>query len=153
MVTAPTCGASGVMPAALLYMQQKKHVSDEQIPRALAVGGLIGNLVKQNASISGAKCGCQGEVGTACSMASAALADLSDMGIDQIEYATEVALEHHLRLTCDPINGLVQIPCIERNAVWQKSLCKHWAASEITRGMIKSLKRQSTSSPIRVSMV
>ncbi|WP_348635858.1 L-serine ammonia-lyase, iron-sulfur-dependent, subunit alpha [Paenibacillus sp. PvR133] len=117
IVTAPTCGASGVMPAALLYMQQKKQVPDEKVLRALAVGGLIGNLVKQNASISGAQCGCQGEVGTACSMASAALADMSDMGIDQIEYAAEVALEHHLGLTCDPINGLVQIPCIERNAV------------------------------------
>lgn len=117
IVTAPTCGASGVMPAALLYMQQKKQVPDEKVLRALAVGGLIGNLVKQNASISGAQCGCQGEVGTACSMASAALADMSDMGIDQIEYAAEVALEHYLGLTCDPINGLVQIPCIERNAV------------------------------------
>lgn len=117
IVTAPTCGASGVMPAALLYMQQKKHASDEQILRALAVGGLIGNLVKQNASISGAQCGCQAEVGTACSMAAAALAELSGMEIDQIEYAAEVAMEHHLGLTCDPINGLVQIPCIERNAV------------------------------------
>ncbi|NSB15212.1 L-serine ammonia-lyase, iron-sulfur-dependent, subunit beta [Clostridium beijerinckii] len=117
IVTAPTCGASGVVPAVLRYMQEKKHVTDEQILRALAVGGLIGNLIKQNASISGAKCGCQGEVGTACSMASAALADLFGMDIDQIEYAAEVALEHHLGLTCDPICGLVQIPCIERNAV------------------------------------
>ncbi len=117
IVTAPTCGASGVLPAALRYMQEKKHLSDEQIIKALAVGGLIGNLVKQNASISGAECGCQAEVGTACSMASAALAELFEMGIDQIEYAAEVALEHHLGLTCDPIGGLVQIPCIERNAV------------------------------------
>lgn len=117
IVTAPTCGASGVVPAVLRYMQEKKHVTDEQIIRALAVGGLIGNLIKQNASISGAKCGCQGEVGSACSMASAALAELFGMGIDQIEYAAEVALEHHLGLTCDPICGLVQIPCIERNAV------------------------------------
>jgi L-serine dehydratase len=117
IVTAPTCGASGVLPAALKYMQEKKHLSDEQIIRALAVGGLIGNLVKQNASISGAECGCQAEVGTACSMASAALAELFEMNIDQIEYAAEVALEHHLGLTCDPIGGFVQIPCIERNAV------------------------------------
>ncbi|EHI98754.1 L-serine ammonia-lyase [Clostridium sp. DL-VIII] len=117
IVTAPTCGASGVVPAVLRYMQEKKNVTDEQIIRALAVGGLIGNLIKQNASISGAKCGCQGEVGTACSMASAALSELFGMGIDQIEYAAEVALEHHLGLTCDPICGLVQIPCIERNAV------------------------------------
>ncbi|WP_315067713.1 L-serine ammonia-lyase, iron-sulfur-dependent, subunit alpha [uncultured Clostridium sp.] len=117
IVTAPTCGASGVVPAVLRYMQEKKHVTDEQIIRALAVGGLIDNLIKQNASISGAKCGCQGEVGSACSMASAALAELFGMDIDQIEYAAEVALEHHLGLTCDPICGLVQIPCIERNAV------------------------------------
>lgn len=117
VVTAPTCGASGVVPASLRYMQEKMQVPDAQILRALAVGGLIGNLVKQNASISGAQCGCQAEVGTACSMAAAALAELSGMEIDQIEYAAEVAMEHHLGLTCDPINGLVQIPCIERNAV------------------------------------
>lgn len=117
VVTAPTCGASGVVPASLRYMQEKMQRPDEQILRALAVGGLIGNLVKQNASISGAQCGCQAEVGTACSMAAAALAELSGMEIDQIEYAAEVAMEHHLGLTCDPINGLVQIPCIERNAV------------------------------------
>ena len=117
IVTAPTCGSCGVVPAALRYMQEKRHFTDEQIVRALAVGGLMGNLVKRNASISGAECGCQAEVGTACSMASAALAELFEMGIDQIEYAAEVALEHHLGLTCDPIGGLVQIPCIERNAV------------------------------------
>jgi L-serine dehydratase len=117
IVTAPTCGSCGVVPAALRYIQEKKRLSDEQVLRALAVGGLIGNLVKKNASISGAECGCQAEIGTACSMASAALAELFEMGIDQIEYAAEVALEHHLGLTCDPIGGLVQIPCIERNAV------------------------------------
>jgi L-serine dehydratase len=117
IVTAPTCGACGVLPAVLKYMQEKNGFSDEDILRALAVGGLIGNLVKHNASISGAECGCQAEVGTACSMASAALAELFEMGIDQIEYAAEVAMEHHLGLTCDPVCGLVQIPCIERNAV------------------------------------
>jgi len=117
IVTAPTCGACAVLPAVLKYMQEKKGFSDEQIIRALAVGGLIGNLVKQNASISGAECGCQAEIGTACSMAAAALCELHEMSIDQIEYAAEVALEHHLGLTCDPICGLVQIPCIERNAV------------------------------------
>ena len=85
--------------------------------KALAVAGLIGTLTKTNASISGAECGCQAEIGTACSMASAALAELFEMGIDQIEYAAEIAFEHHLGLTCDPICGLVQIPCIERNAV------------------------------------
>ncbi len=117
IVTAPTCGACSVLPAVLRYMQEKKGFSDKQVLKALAVAGLIGNLVKTNASISGAECGCQAEIGTACSMAAAALAELFGMGIDQIEYAAEVAMEHHLGLTCDPICGLVQIPCIERNAV------------------------------------
>ncbi len=117
VVTAPTCGACSTLPAVLKYMQEEKRIDDRQVLRALAVAGIIGNLVKTNASISGAECGCQAEIGTACSMASAALAELFEMGIDQIEYAAEVALEHHLGLTCDPIGGLVQIPCIERNAV------------------------------------
>lgn len=117
IVTAPTCGACGVVPAVLKYMQEKNNFSDDDIIRALAVAGLIGNIVKTNASISGAECGCQAEIGTACSMAAAALAELYGMGIDQIEYAAEISLEHHLGLTCDPICGLVQIPCIERNAV------------------------------------
>lgn len=117
IVTAPTCGACAVLPSVLKYMQEKHGFTDKQILRALAVAGLIGNLVKTNASISGAECGCQAEIGTACSMASAALGELFEMGIDQIEYASEIAFEHHLGLTCDPIAGLVQIPCIERNAV------------------------------------
>ena len=117
IVTAPTCGACAVLPSVLKYMQDKHGFSDRQIHKALAVAGLIGNLVKTNASISGAECGCQAEIGTACSMASAALCELFEMGIDQIEYAAEIAFEHHLGLTCDPICGLVQIPCIERNAV------------------------------------
>ncbi len=117
VVTSPTCGASGVVPAVLKYKSETLGYADEDILRALAVAGVIGNLVKQNASVSGAECGCQAEIGTACSMAAAALAELFDMGIDQIEYAAEIALEHHLGLTCDPICGLVQIPCIERNAV------------------------------------
>ena len=117
IVTAPTCGAAGVMPAALLYMQRERGFSDEQMARALAAGGVIGNLIKSNASISGAECGCQAEIGSACSMTAAALAELFEMGLDQIDYAAEVAMEHHLGLTCDPIGGLVQIPCIERNAV------------------------------------
>ena len=117
IVTAPTCGSCGVLPAVLKYMQEKNNFSDEDILRALAVAGLIGNLVSTNASISGAECGCQAEIGTACSMAAAALCELFYMGIDQIEYAAEVAMEHHLGLTCDPVCGLVQIPCIERNAV------------------------------------
>ena len=117
IVTAPTCGSCGVLPAVLKYMQDKNGFSDNDIIRALAVAGLIGNIVRTNASISGAEAGCQAEVGTACSMAAAALAELFEMGIDQIEYAAEISLEHHLGLTCDPVCGLVQIPCIERNAV------------------------------------
>ena len=117
IVTAPTCGSCGVLPAVLCYMQEKNGFSDKDIVRALAVAGLVGQIVATNASVSGAECGCQAEIGTACSMAAAALAELFGMGIDQIEYAAEISLEHHLGLTCDPVCGLVQIPCIERNAV------------------------------------
>ncbi|MBS1400196.1 MAG: serine dehydratase [Clostridia bacterium] len=117
IVTAPTCGASGVLPAVLRYAQERRRYSDEDIVRALAAGGLVGNLIKTNASISGAECGCQAEIGSACCMAAAALGELYEMELGQIEYAAEIAMEHHLGLTCDPIGGLVQIPCIERNAV------------------------------------
>ena len=117
IVTAPTCGACGVLPACLVYVQQQRKLSDEQMLRGLAVAGLIGNLIKRNASISGAECGCQAEIGSACSMAAAALTYLFGLTTAQIQYAAEIALEHHLGLTCDPICGLVQVPCIERNAV------------------------------------
>ncbi len=117
IVTAPTCGACGVVPAALVYVQAQRKLTDAQMLRGLAVAGLIGNLVKRNASISGAECGCQAEIGTACSMAAAALTYLFGLNTTQIQYAAEIALEHHLGLTCDPICGLVQVPCIERNAV------------------------------------
>ncbi len=117
IVTAPTCGASGVVPAVMYYYKRKRNFSDEEIVHALETAALIGNLVKTNASISGAECGCQAEIGTACAMASAGLAELLGMNLSQIEYAAEIAIEHHLGLTCDPIYGLVQIPCIERNAV------------------------------------
>ena len=117
IVTAPTCGACGVLPAVLKYAQVTRDFTDAQICRGLATAGIIGNLTKSNASISGAECGCQAEIGTACSMAAAALAELYQQDLDQVEYAAEVAMEHHLGLTCDPICGLVQIPCIERNAV------------------------------------
>lgn len=117
IVTAPTCGASGVLPAVLNYVYEIRKADEEQIIDALAVAGLIGNLVKTNASISGAECGCQAEIGTACSMAAAAAAYLMGLDIYQIENAAEIAMEHHLGLTCDPIYGYVQIPCIERNAV------------------------------------
>ena len=117
VVTAPTCGSCGVLPAVLYYLQHKRNLSDDQIIRCLGVAGLFGELAKRNASVSGAECGCQAEVGVACSMAAAAAGQAFGYNIDQIEYAAEVALEHHLGLTCDPICGLVQIPCIERNAV------------------------------------
>ena len=117
VVTAPTCGSCGVVPAVMYYMKKQRKFTDGQIVRALAAAGLVGNLIKTNASISGAECGCQAEIGSACSMAAAGLAELYGMDVEQIEYAAEVAMEHHLGLTCDPVNGLVQIPCIERNAV------------------------------------
>lgn len=117
VVTAPTCGASGVLPAILYYMYHDRGFEEEEILDALAVAGLIGNVIRTNASISGAECGCQAEIGSACSMAAAAVATLYGLSIDQIEYAAEIAMEHNLGLTCDPVNGLVQIPCIERNAV------------------------------------
>lgn len=116
IVTAPTCGSSGVLPAVLKYLQESFDFTDNKILRAIATAGLIGNVVKENASISGAKVGCQGEIGTACSMASAAATQLLGGTPFQIEYAAEMGLEHHLGLTCDPVNGLVQVPCIERNA-------------------------------------
>ncbi len=116
VVTAPTCGSSGILPAVLKISQEHFEISDDKIIRAMATAGLIGNIVKQNASISGAEVGCQGEVGTACAMAAAAATQLAGGSPSQIEYAAEMGLEHHLGLTCDPINGLVQIPCIERNA-------------------------------------
>lgn len=115
IVTAPTCGASGVLPAVLRHMQEVLDCEEETILRALATAGLIGNLVKFNASISGAEVGCQGEIGTACAMAAGAAAQLMGATARQIEYAAEMGLEHHLGLTCDPVAGLVQIPCIERN--------------------------------------
>ncbi len=117
VVTAPTCGSCGVLPAVLRYLQEELKCPDSQIVNALAVAGIVGNTVKQNASISGAEVGCQGEVGVACAMAAAAAAQLLGGTSSQIEYAAEIGLEHFLGLTCDPVMGLVQIPCIERNAL------------------------------------
>ena len=117
VVTAPTCGSCGVIPGLLYYMQHDRGFPESEILDALAVAALIGNVIRTNASISGAECGCQAEIGSACSMAAGALASLYGLGIDQIEYAAEIAMEHNLGLTCDPVGGLVQIPCIERNAV------------------------------------
>ncbi len=116
VVTAPTCGSCGVMPAVLYYLQETRGFTDTRILHALATAGLFGNVVRTNASISGAEVGCQGEVGVACSMAAAAASQLFGGTLKQIEYAAEMGLEHHLGLTCDPVCGLVQVPCIERNA-------------------------------------
>ena len=116
IVTAPTCGSCGVLPSVLYHMKTRYSFSDTKILRALATAGLIGNMAKYNASVSGAEVGCQGEVGVACAMAAAAVAQLMGGSPSQIEYAAEMGLEHHLGLTCDPVRGLVQIPCIERNA-------------------------------------
>ena len=117
VVTSPTCGSCGVLPAVLYYMQYDRGFPKEEILDALAVAALVGNVIRTNASISGAECGCQAEIGSACSMTAAALASLYGLNIDQIEYSAEIAMEHNLGLTCDPVKGLVQIPCIERNAV------------------------------------
>ncbi|MDX9881464.1 MAG: L-serine ammonia-lyase [Prolixibacteraceae bacterium] len=125
IVAAPTCGASGVIPAVLKHYQKAYRIDLQQIYKALATAGLIGNLVKHNASISGAEVGCQGEVGTACAMASAAANQLMGGTINQIEYAAEMGIEHHLGLTCDPVAGLVQIPCIERNAFAAERALSH----------------------------
>lgn len=116
IVTAPTCGACGVVPGVLVHLAQVHDFGEERILHALATAGLIGNIIKENASISGAEVGCQGEVGVACAMAAAASCQLFGGTPSQIEYAAEMGLEHHLGMTCDPVCGLVQIPCIERNA-------------------------------------
>lgn len=116
IVTAPTCGSSGVLPAVLYHLHTSKGFSEQRVLRALATAGLFGNVVKNNASVSGAEVGCQGEVGVACAMAAAAASQLFGGTPSQIEYSAEMGLEHHLGMTCDPVCGLVQIPCIERNA-------------------------------------
>ena len=116
IVTAPTCGSCGIVPAVLYHLHNSKNFSEKRILRALATAGLFGNVVKHNASVSGAEVGCQGEVGVACAMAAAAASQLFGGTPRQIEYSAEMGLEHHLGLTCDPVCGLVQIPCIERNA-------------------------------------
>jgi len=115
IVTAPTCGPAGVVPGLLYYFESVKHLPREEILRALATAGLFGSVIRANASVSGAEVGCQGEIGSACSMAAAAGSQLLGGNLHQIEYAAEIGMEHHLGLTCDPIEGYVQIPCIERN--------------------------------------
>ncbi|HMP71792.1 MAG TPA: L-serine ammonia-lyase, iron-sulfur-dependent, subunit alpha [Kiritimatiellia bacterium] len=115
IVTAPTCGPAGVLPGLLYYFEEIKRTPRKEILRALATAGLFGSVIRANASISGAEVGCQGEIGSACSMAAAAGSQLQGGSLHQIEYAAEIGMEHHLGLTCDPIEGYVQIPCIERN--------------------------------------
>jgi len=117
IVTAPTSGSCGVVPASLFYLEETKNIPVSKMLDGLAVAGLIGSIIKKNASVAGALAGCQSEIGSACTMASAAISYLNGLSLEEIEYSAEIALEHHLGLTCDPVNGLVQIPCIERNAV------------------------------------
>lgn len=116
VVTAPTCGAAGVIPGLMYALKEEYKLENEEILKGLAIAGLIGNLIKENATISGAEGGCQAEVGSACAMAAAMACFFLGGSLGQIEYAAEMALEHHLGLTCDPVGGYVQIPCIERNA-------------------------------------
>lgn len=134
IVTAPTCGASGVVPAVLKYFKKVHKSDNKNILRALATAGLVGNIIKTNASISGAEVGCQGEVGTACAMASAAATQMMGGTIYQIEYSAEMGIEHHLGLTCDPVAGLVQIPCIERNAFAAERAVSHNNYALLTDG-------------------
>ena len=137
IVTAPTCGASGVMPAVLRHLKDN-NVPYENIINGLAVAGLVGNLIKENASISGAECGCQAEVGSACSMAAALYCYATNASLSQMEAAMEMALEHNLGLTCDPVEGYVQIPCIERNAVAAlKALDVSIIASSLSNNEVK----------------
>ena len=117
VVIAPTCGSCGVLSAVLYFMEHDRKYTEDEIIDGLAVAGLVGNIIRTNASVSGAECGCQAEIGSACSMTAAALAQLNHLNLKQIEYAAEVAMEHHLGLTCDPVHGYVQMPCIERNAI------------------------------------
>ena len=118
VVTAPTCGACGIIPALLKAYKVTKDLTEEELVKALAVAGILGNVVKKNASISGAEVGCQGEIGVACSMGAGMVAYILNGTLDQIEYAAEIGLEHCLGMTCDPIEGYVQVPCIERNAIY-----------------------------------
>ena len=118
VVTAPTCGACGIIPALLKAYKVTKDLTEDELVKALAVAGILGNVVKKNASISGAEVGCQGEIGVACSMGAGMVAYILNGTLDQIEYAAEIGLEHCLGMTCDPIEGYVQVPCIERNAIY-----------------------------------
>ncbi|MBI9067384.1 MAG: L-serine ammonia-lyase [Salinivirgaceae bacterium] len=155
IVTAPTCGACGALPAVLFHQKNIYKLSDSNIIKALATAGLIGNLVKFNASISGAEAGCQAEIGTACAMASAAATQLLGGSNYQIEYAAEMGIEHHLGLTCDPLYGLVQVPCIERNAFAAARALNHASFALLSDGrhvisfdkVVKTLKQTGADLP------
>ena len=134
IATAPTCGSAGVVPAVLTLLARDRHLSDTDIVKALETAGLFGSMAKANASISGAEVGCQGEIGVACAMAGAAAAQLSGGTVAQVEYAAEMGIEHHLGLTCDPVAGLVQIPCIERNAFAAARALDHRAFALLSDG-------------------
>ena len=137
VVTAPTCGACGVLPAVLYYLKEREGFCEENILDALAVAGMVGNVIKTNASVSGAEAGCQAEIGSATAMAAAAVCALFGASSEEIEYAAEIALEHQLGLTCDPVHGYVQIPCIERNAVAALRALDSAAIAKILRGTRK----------------
>ncbi len=137
VVAAPTCGASGVLPAVLFYLAERHHLAEDTILSALAVAGMIGNVVRTNGSISGAEAGCQAEIGTATAMAAAAVCRIYGYSLEETEYAAEIALEHQLGLTCDPVCGLVQIPCIERNAVAAMRAIESAELAHILRGTRK----------------
>ncbi|MDL2261906.1 L-serine ammonia-lyase [Bacteroidales bacterium OttesenSCG-928-I21] len=155
IVTAPTCGSSGVLPAMLYYLQTFHENDESKIIKALATAGLIGAIVRHNASISGAEVGCQGEIGTACAMASGAATQLFGGTIFQVEYAAEMGLEHHLGLTCDPIKGLVQIPCIERNVFAASRALTHNTYAILSDGrhrisfdeVVEAMKKTGTDMP------
>lgn len=137
VVTAPTCGACGVLPAVLYYLSEREGFSEDHIVDALAVAGMVGNVIKTNASVSGAEAGCQAEIGSATAMAAAAVSALFGATSEETEYAAEIALEHQLGLTCDPVHGYVQIPCIERNAVAALRALDSAAIAKILRGTRK----------------
>lgn len=134
IVTAPTCGSAGVVPAVLYHLQKEHRFPEGDVLKGLATAGLIGNLAKANASISGAEVGCQGEIGVSCAMASGAAAQLLGATVPQVEYAAEMGIEHHLGLTCDPVLGLVQIPCIERNVFAASRAISHAAYALLSDG-------------------
>lgn len=136
IVTAPTCGACGIIPAIIYYYYKHEQVSRDKLERGLIIAGLIGNLIRHNASISGAEAGCQAEIGSATSMGAVLISYLHNLDLQQIEIAAIIGLEHQLGLTCDPILGYVQYPCINRNAM---GVVKAYHAYQFAKNNIKQL--------------